>query len=90
MARAAEDPRCIDISVTGDRFMYNMVRIIVGTLIDVGRGKLAHGAVERALSTQSREALGMTAPPDGLCLDHVELDDFGAEPWPSKAEGGPL
>lgn len=88
--RAAEDSRCIDISVTGDRFMYNMVRIIVGTLVDVGRGKLAPGAAERALTTKSRFALGMTAPPDGLCLDHVELDDFGTEPWPSKAEGGPL
>jgi tRNA pseudouridine38-40 synthase len=81
---AADDSRCIEIQVAGDRFMYNMVRIIVGTLVDVGRGKLPPGAMARALASQSRFDLGMTAPPFGLCLDHVELDSFGDEGWPSR------
>ncbi len=73
---------CIAVTVTGDRFLYNMVRIIVGTLVDVGRGHLAPGAVQAALSTGRRELLGMTAPADGLCLEHIELDVAGEHAWP--------
>jgi tRNA pseudouridine38-40 synthase len=72
----------IAISVTGDRFLYNMVRIIVGTLVDVGRGQLPPGTVRRGLDSKQRDALGMTAPPDGLCLEHVELGEIGSGAWP--------
>lgn len=73
---------CLEVVVTGNRFLHNMVRIIVGTLVDVGRGHLAPGAVKRALRSGERGDLGMTAPAEGLCLEHIELDDFGRDPWP--------
>lgn len=72
----------LEIVVAGNRFLHNMVRIIVGTLVDVGRGHLAPGAMERALRSGSRADLGMTAPAEGLCLEHIELDDFGRDGWP--------
>jgi tRNA pseudouridine38-40 synthase len=75
-------PRCLEIVVTGNRFLHNMVRIIVGTLVDVGRGQLAAGAMQRALHSRRREDLGMTAPASGLYLDHLELDDRGSDAWP--------
>lgn len=80
------DPCVLSVEVQGDRFLYNMVRIIVGTLVDVGRGRIQPGAVARALASKSRLDLGMTAPAAGLCLDHVELDSWGEEAWPSDAD----
>jgi tRNA pseudouridine38-40 synthase len=52
-------------------FLKNMVRIVVGTLVDVGRGQLPADAVSRMLETGDREAGGMTAPPQGLTLVRV-------------------
>jgi tRNA pseudouridine38-40 synthase len=80
--RAAVDSRCIEIVVEGDRFLYRMMRIIAGTLVDVGSGRLEPNAVKRALDTRHREDLGVTAPAEGLYLEHMELDDEGAEGWP--------
>jgi tRNA pseudouridine38-40 synthase len=80
--RSAEDPRIIEIVVCGNRFLYKMMRIISGTLVDVGRGRLAAGAIARALSSGSRDDLGLTAPPDGLYLEHIALDDSGTDAWP--------
>ncbi|HVU05667.1 MAG TPA: tRNA pseudouridine(38-40) synthase TruA [Polyangiaceae bacterium] len=79
---AADDPRLVVVEVVGDRFLHRMMRIIAGTLVDVGRGRLEPGAVRRALSTLERSDLGMTAPPDGLCLHALELDDEGSDKWP--------
>lgn len=55
-----------------DGFLYQMVRIIVGTLLEIGRGRLAPEAINRALETGNRQMLGPTAPPHGLCLERVE------------------
>ncbi len=77
-----EAPRSLLFEVRGDRFMYRMVRIIVGTLVDVGRGRVQPGAVRRAIASGRRDDLGMTAPPDGLCLERVHLRDEGSEGWP--------
>jgi tRNA pseudouridine38-40 synthase len=76
------DPRCIDVLIEGDRFLHRMVRIIVGSLVDVGRGRCAPGAIERGLASGSRDDLGITAPPDGLKLERLVLDDEGVMPWP--------
>ena len=54
--------------VTGNGFLYNMVRIIVGTLIDVGRGNLKKEDVLKALSKGDRSFAGRTMPPEGLFL----------------------
>lgn len=66
------DPRVLTIDVVGTAFLYNMVRIITGTLVDVARRRLPEGAVLRGLSSKRRDALGMTAPADGLVLMHIE------------------
>ena len=52
--RSRDDPRRLWVDVTGERFMYNMVRILIGTLVDVARGRLAPGAVRRALGLRPR------------------------------------
>lgn len=54
-----------------------MVRILAGTLIGVGSGKLAEGAITRALESGSRLDLGVTAPPQGLTLMRVDYDADG-------------
>jgi len=61
----------VEIHVKGNGFLYNMVRILAGTLIGVGTGKLEEGAIRRALETGSRLDLGMTAPARGLTLMEV-------------------
>jgi tRNA pseudouridine38-40 synthase len=69
------DPRILCIEIEGDKFLHRMVRIIVGTIIDVGRGRIEPGAVARGLSTGDRRVLGITAPADGLYLARHDLDD---------------
>ncbi len=76
------DSRLLCIEIEGDRFLHRMVRIIVGTLVDVGRGRVASGAVLRGLSTGNRRVLGITAPPEGLYLVEHVLDDDGRDKWP--------
>ena len=73
-----------DIAVTGTAFMHNMVRIIVGTLVDVGLGRKEPGAVQRALANGNRGDAGMTAPAHGLTLEWVELrlPEGTHESWP--------
>jgi len=78
------DDRCLAIDVEGDRFLHKMVRIIVGTLVDVGRGRLRPEVVAAALTSGDRRTLGMTAPAEGLYLEHIELDDRGQDAWPDQ------
>ena len=61
----------IHITVTADGFLYNMMRIIAGTLIEVGRGERSPESVAALLSAQRSEA-GFLAPAQGLCLMEVE------------------
>jgi tRNA pseudouridine38-40 synthase len=84
-----DQPRLLDIVVEGNAFMYHMVRIISGTLVDVGRGKLAPGAIRRAIASGDRLDLGMTAPAAGLCLDRIELNEHGTDEWPYHLDGAP-
>lgn len=60
--------REIVIRVTGRGFLYNMVRIIAGTLLDVGRGLREPAQVREMLEARNRQAAGPTAPPQGLVL----------------------
>ena len=73
--RDTSNPKIVYVTVRGNAFMYNMVRILVGTFVDVARGRLAPGAVTRALESKNRRDLGITAPADGLYLMRCELDD---------------
>lgn len=61
----------IGISVTGDGFLYNMVRIITGTLVDVGKGRINPDYVRDIINSRSRTTAGPTAPPQGLYLAEV-------------------
>jgi len=86
LARDETEPRLIEVRVTGNRFMYNMVRIIVGTLVDIGRGRVEPACLMRALHSGARSDLGMTAPAHGLMLEHVQLGDWGSNGWPERGE----
>jgi tRNA pseudouridine38-40 synthase len=61
----------ISISITGNGFLKHMVRNIVGTLVDVGRGRLKPTDVKRILQSHDRRKAGMTAPAKGLFLERV-------------------
>lgn len=61
----------IMMRIRANRFLRGMVRIIVGTLIEVGRGRMAPEQVGTILQQQQRVAAGMTAPPHGLFLEKV-------------------
>lgn len=68
------DPRLLALSFRGSAFMKNMVRILTGTLLEVGRGRLAPDAIPRLLGPgASRADAGPTAPPEGLTLVEVRL-----------------
>lgn len=60
------------IEIEADGFLYNMVRNIVGTLVEVGRGKQPTDWVAEVLVAKDRNVAGMTAPPQGLFLVHVD------------------
>lgn len=61
----------ITIDVTGGGFLKHMVRIMVGTLVDIGRGRFSPNLVAELLQTPDRCLGGVTAPPQGLCLLQV-------------------
>lgn len=60
----------IVLEVEGNGFLYNMVRIIVGTLVDIGRGRIKHN-MEEIIKSKSRSMCGHTAPAHGLFLKKV-------------------
>ena len=62
----------IYVELTGNGFLYNMVRIIVGTLVDVGVGKLKPEEITNIINSKKRELAGKTLPPQGLYLVNVE------------------
>lgn len=62
----------IAFTYTGNGFLYNMVRILTGTLLEVGLGKRRPEDMQKILDAKNREAAGMTVPPEGLFLMDVE------------------
>ena len=64
----------VAIHVTGDGFLYNMVRILVGTLVEVGWGKRPAEEMEQILDAMDRQMAGHTAPAQGLYLAKVHFD----------------
>jgi len=78
----------IDLLVSGTAFLKNMVRIMAGTLVEVGTGRFSPDDVSAILQARDRTAAGMTAPAAGLCLMNVFYPgDAGAAclregPWP--------
>lgn len=64
----------LTIRIRGNGFLYNMVRIIVGTLLRVGRGYYTPEQVKEILEAKDRQAAGVTAPPQGLMLVKIEYE----------------
>lgn len=69
---------CLTVRVVGNAFLHSMVRVIVGTLVEVGVGRRAPAWVAEVLAARNRSAAGPTAPPHGLTLWRVE---YPPEVW---------
>ena len=67
-------PRRVTITVSGSGFLYNMVRIIAGTLVEAGRGKFTPDDVTSAINSKDRRNAGPTLPPTGLCLEWIRYE----------------
>jgi tRNA pseudouridine38-40 synthase len=66
-----ETARILRIDISGSGFLYNMVRIIAGTLVEVGRGKMTPDDVAAAIQSKDRRNAGPTLPGTGLCLEWI-------------------
>jgi tRNA pseudouridine38-40 synthase len=73
--RRSEAGSLLVYRVRGNGFLHHMVRNLVGTMLDVGRGHLAAGDIQEILAARSRSAAGPTAPARGLFLHSVEYPD---------------
>lgn len=71
MKAVAEPGRLVRMEISGNGFLYNMVRIVAGTLHDVGRGRIAPGDVAGIIAGLDRRRAGPTLPPEGLCLEWI-------------------
>ncbi|MBR5730591.1 MAG: tRNA pseudouridine(38-40) synthase TruA, partial [Firmicutes bacterium] len=69
--RSPEDPSEIELRIEGNGFLYNMVRIITGTLVEVGLGKRRPEDLEEMIESKDRSRAGIIAPAGGLWLDEV-------------------
>lgn len=81
----------LDLVFEGNRFLMHQVRIMAGTLVDIGRGRIPGRDLALILSSRDRAQAGLTAPPHGLCLEKVWYQarwNIGApSPW---GEGPPV
>ena len=73
------DGRYLYYDVSANGFLYNMVRILVGTMLEIGSGKLPEDAIAHALVSKRRNDAGATAPPQGLTLMRVQYEDFDTD-----------
>lgn len=64
----------ITMTIQGNGFLYNMVRIIAGTLLMVGRGQMRPEEVEKIIDKRDRKGAGPTAPAKGLTLKVIEYE----------------
>ncbi len=70
----------LNVEVEANGFLYNMVRNIVGTMVEVGRGRYPPDWIADVIAGQNRDLAGQTAPPQGLFLKFVQYPDFPAAP----------
>lgn len=75
----------LDLVFEGNRFLMHQVRIMAGTLVDIGKGRILAESMPRILAARDRRGAGLTAPPHGLCLEEVwYLPEWGIgnpSPW---------
>lgn len=74
------DGPLITLDVEGSAFLKNMVRIIAGTLLEIGQGNRPPESIEAPLRSGDRREAGLTAPPHGLCLEQVYVQ---SPPYPA-------
>jgi tRNA pseudouridine38-40 synthase len=65
------DERVAELTVRGEGFLWNMVRIIAGTLVEVGAGRRSAGSMADIIAANERSAAGVTMPPEGLTLQWI-------------------
>jgi tRNA pseudouridine38-40 synthase len=70
-ADLVEDGANLDLVFEGDRFLMHQVRIMAGTLVDIGKGRIAAESMPRIIEARDRRCSGHTAPPHGLYLEEV-------------------
>lgn len=73
------DGAFLHYDIAGSGFLYNMVRILAGTMLAIGRGRMPEDAVRRAINSGARADAGATAPAHGLTLMRVKYDDFDTD-----------
>jgi tRNA pseudouridine38-40 synthase len=73
-------PRRVEIEIAASGFLYNMVRIIAGTLLEVGRGRTEPGDIRAIADARDRRRAGPTLPPQGLCLRWIWYGTRAAVP----------
>ena len=78
--RATREGRLVRIRARANAFIQQMVRSLVGTLVQVGEGKRSPSEIPAILAARDRAAAGPVAPPHGLCLVSVEYDDGWSRP----------
>lgn len=78
--RHAHEPTRVEIEISSNGFLLNTVRIIAGTLVEIGRGQFTPQRVDEILETADRQLAGPTLPPNGLCLEWVRYRED--EPLP--------
>lgn len=69
--KAEKNGEIIKITVSGNGFLYNMVRIMVGTLLGIQNGKIESGTIPQIIESRDRNEAGVTAKPEGLYLNKV-------------------
>ena len=79
LSRWEKQGKFLVYTVQGNGFLYNMVRILVGTMVGMGNGRIPKDSMEKALASLSRKDAGPTAPPHGLVLWRVKYPDFDTE-----------
>lgn len=88
----------VTIDISGNGFLHNMVRIVAGTLVEIGRGRMDPGRIEEALGTGDRSLAGPTLPPTGLRLEWITYPPEVLDPslpareraWVPDAEREPI
>jgi len=78
-SECTRDGRYLFYEVSANGFLYNMVRILVGTILEIGSCKRPEDAIARALGSKCRDDAGATAPPQGLMLMRVQYEDFDTD-----------
>ncbi|MDO4544054.1 MAG: tRNA pseudouridine(38-40) synthase TruA [Clostridia bacterium] len=79
VSKWTQDGNLLHYDVEGNGFLYNMVRILVGTMLEIGRGRLPVSAMSAALLAADRTNAGATAPAHGLMLMRVCYPDFDTQ-----------